>query len=445
MGGWAVLSAAAAIPDGYKAIVLEGSSVGAGSGEGRVGAGLRNVAVVFSRFDEFSRSMWGVDIPVEIVGTDRLKSLFDTDENVVRGQVYGSMAGGSARILHQPPVIHPGDHHSRAAIGHAIDWFQMTLDGGNDLPSQDQIWFWKELGTLLSLVGMVLLLLAVGGILLETPLFQELQSGPQPPRSATGVGWLLSAAVFILLPILTLFPFKGLASELGLGPSALLPQSITNQIITWTSLVGLASLILFIGWHLAVNRRSGTTLRDYGLNWHGHYFWKRLGKTVVLALIIVGAGHLADQAAGVLFKTDFRFWVFAIRPLSMLHLRMALVYALPFSAFFLILSTVLHGQLRRSGQSLVQELATNLILLVSGFVGLLVLQYAPLLMGGTLALPSEPLWTIIAFQFIPVMTLVAVLNTVFFRRTGHVYLGALTSAFLITWIVVGSQATHFAF
>jgi hypothetical protein len=69
----------------------------------------------------------------------------------------------------------------------------------------------------------------------------------------------------------------------------------------------------------------------------------------------------------------------------------------------------------------------------------------PLFLGRTLAIPSEPLWTIIAFQFVPMMAIVALITTYFYRRTGHVYVGAFTSGILVTWIVVASQATHFAF
>jgi hypothetical protein len=90
------------------------------------------------------------------------------------------------------------------------------------------------------------------------------------------------------------------------------------------------------------------------------------------------------------------------------------------------------------------EMVMNVGLLTVGFAGLLLVQYVPLFLGGTMAIPSEPLWTIIAFQFLPIMTLVGVVSTFFYRRTGHVYVGACASGMLVTWIVVASQATHFA-
>jgi pimeloyl-ACP methyl ester carboxylesterase len=445
MGGWAALAAAAAYPDGYSSIVLEGSSVGTTRGSAADLPPLRNVAVVFSRFDEFSRTMWGVPVPTEIVGTDRLKALFDTGEDVVPGRIYGSIEEGDARVLHQPPVIHPGDHLSRVAIGHAVDWFQKTLEGGNDLPSSSQIWFWREIGTLIALVGMVLLLFPVGDFLLQSPWFADLAQDPAPPRSATGMGWWFGAAVFVLLPVLTLFPFKGLTGRLGLSANAFFPQGITNQIITWTTLVGVISLVLFTGWHMGMNRKRGVTAEGYGLTWDGRVSWRRVWKSFLLALLVVMAGYVAVRTSASIFKSDFRFWVFAVRPMSPLQTRIALAYAFPFLGFFLVLATVLHGQLRRDGLTLAGETAMNVGLLVVGFAGLLLFQYVPLLLGGTLAIPSEPLWTIIAFQFLPIMTIVALVSTFFYRRTGHVYVGAFASGILITWIVVGSQATHFAF
>jgi pimeloyl-ACP methyl ester carboxylesterase len=443
MGGWAVLAAAAAIPDGYRSLVLEGSSVGTARGSSGTATPLRNVAVVFSRFDEFSRSMWGVAVPRNIVSTDRLKTLFGTGEDVIPGRVYGSIEEGDARVLYQPPVTHPGDHHSRAAIGHAVDWFQRTLEGGNDLSSSNQIWYWKELGTLVALVGMVLLLFPVGDMLLRTPWFADLVAEPAPSRSATGFGWWVAAVFFVLLPVLTLFPFKDLAGSVGLSANALFPQSITNQIVSWTTLVGLISLVLFTGWHVGVNRGRGATAESYGLTWEGRISWRKIGKSCLLALLVVSSGCLAVHASAAIFQSDFRFWVFAIRPASPLQTRIALAYAPFFVGFFLILATLLHGQLRREGMTLVREMVMNVGLLVAGFAGLLLVQYVPLLLGGTLAIPSEPLWTIIAFQFLPIMTMVALFSTFFYRRTGHIYVGSFVSGILVTWIVVASQATHF--
>ena len=54
MGGWALAIAAAVYPDGYKAIVLEGSSTGTYGAPDRTAEWPRNLGLVFSQWDEFS-------------------------------------------------------------------------------------------------------------------------------------------------------------------------------------------------------------------------------------------------------------------------------------------------------------------------------------------------------------------------------------------------------
>jgi len=51
----------------------------------------------------------------------------------------------------------------------------------------------------------------------------------------------------------------------------------------------------------------------------------------------------------------------------------------------------------------------------------------------------------VMFQFFPIFTIVALISTYFYRKTGHIYTGAFINAMLITWIIVAGQATHFPF
>jgi hypothetical protein len=106
---------------------------------------------------------------------------------------------------------------------------------------------------------------------------------------------------------------------------------------------------------------------------------------------------------------------------------------------------VLHGQLRRDNWSFSQELGVNWLLLNLGYLLLLIAQYTPLLMGNTLLIASEPLWSIITLQFVPLMTIAAVVFTSAYRITGRVYIGSFINAMIITWVIVASQATHYAF
>jgi pimeloyl-ACP methyl ester carboxylesterase len=445
MGGWASLVAASVYPQDYQSIMILGSSPGTfGAPEGTADWP-RNLAVVFSKYDEFSALMWGVAIPTDITKTDKLKTLFNTSEEIIPDTLYGNIADGTARILHQPAVTHPGDHFSHAAIKHAIEWFDQTLVGAQPLPSDDQVWLWKEMGTLLALMGMTILIVPALTRVAETSTFRSLKASMPKLHSLTGGGWWVGALIFTLLPAITLFPFKGISEKLGWQASAVFAQNITTQVMVWALLTGLVSITLFLLWHFLLNRKTGASFESYGLTWNGRVPISSIVQSFLLALAVVGVLYTSLLLTDYLFDMDYRIWVFGIKLLSPLQMGIAMSYLIPFSLFFIIVATVLHGQLRCDNWSFRKELVVNWLLLSVGYLLLLIAQYTPLLMGGTLLIASEPLWSIIALQFVPLMTIAAVVFTVAYRVTGRVYTGAFINAMIITWVIVASQATHYTF
>lgn len=446
MGGWASLVATAIYPDGYKAINIQGSSTGTfGAPEGTAESP-RNIAVTFSTWDEFSELMWGSPTGAGVVNTDKLKTLFGTDEAVVPDQLYGSIEDGTARILYQPVTTHPGDHLNSAAVGTAISWMQQTLVGGNGLDPNNQVWQWNEIGRLAALIGMVISMIGFGGVLLETSYFQSLVQPMPEARPSQGrmryVGWLL--AMFI--PVITYFwffnQFTPLSQTFGL-PSALMPQNITTQVVIWAFGSGAILLVLFLIWHFTSNK--GASLANYGVTFNVGVILKSL----LLAVVVFLFGYMLLYFAGLVFLIDFRFWVVAIKLMESLQFRIFLGYLPFFIVYFVVMLTMLHGQHRvvRSDGSdvgMARAMLANVGLLVVGFIVLLLVQYIPLLAGQTLPF-GESLNTIVAFQFVGLLTIVGVMTTYFFRKTGTIFTGAFVSALFITWAIVAAQATHFAF
>lgn len=121
MGGWTVVNAVAAIPQGYKALVLEGSSTGAPFAPEGTTRFPRNLAVVFSAHDEFPEIMWHVPSAAKVASSTKLQQLFGTAESIQPGKVYGSIHNLDARVLFTPAGTHPMDHISPAAATLAID------------------------------------------------------------------------------------------------------------------------------------------------------------------------------------------------------------------------------------------------------------------------------------------------------------------------------------
>jgi hypothetical protein len=246
----------------------------------------------------------------------------------------------------------------------------------------------------------------------------------------------------IFIPILTYFWLQNeLATQIVPAATALFPQNITTGIMVWAVTNGLITLILLLVWHFTSNNKNHPTLATYGLSLNVTVILK----SILLAVLVIVFGYMLLAASDLLFKTDFRFWVVAVKLMSSLHFRIFLGYLPFFTFFFIVLGVALHGQLRESSTVPAwREMLGNVGLLVLGFIILLAIQYIPLLGGGVMPF-GEPLLSIVAFQFIGLLTIVGVVMTYFFRKTGTVYTGALISAMFITWVIVAGQATHFPF
>src|SRR6516165_3209277 len=104
MGGWTVLAAAAAMPDDYKAMVLEGSSTGKPFAAEGTPSWPRNAALVFAQYEEFSTLMWGVEKARDVTTSPKLWALFGTQGAVEPGKVYGDIGAGTARVLFTPAI-----------------------------------------------------------------------------------------------------------------------------------------------------------------------------------------------------------------------------------------------------------------------------------------------------------------------------------------------------
>jgi MFS family permease len=356
---------------------------------------------------------------------------------VVSGKVYGDIAQGTARVLYTPAITHPAEHISHEAIGHSLDWFAKTLQGGTPRPVDDQIWFRKEIGTLIALLGFVALLIGAFDALLEAPMYSrlrlpEIADGTMPEHTAaTGRRWTTAFILSAFIPALTYYPAFALGGTF-VKPSAFLPQGITNQILVWAVINGLITLGLM---RFAPKRasRSGIVLQS-----------------AVIAIASVAIGYAALWLADLAFKIDFRFWIVALKLMSAKQFLIFLIYLVPFTAFFVIALHVLHRNFSTMAAPRATLYLTNILALTLGFIVLVGGQYAILWLTGKLFNPLPdpgfvPLSTIVAIQFVPLLAICAVIATFTWRRTGSSLPGALICGLFVTWYVVAGTATQAAF
>jgi pimeloyl-ACP methyl ester carboxylesterase len=423
MGGWTVLAAAAAMPTGYSSMVLEGSSTGAPFAQEGSITWPRNVAIVFSRYDEFSKLMWNVDRAKDVATSSKLQSLFGTQTPVIENRLYGDIPAGTARKLYQPATTHPGDHISTTAIGNAIDWFGSTLVGGTPRPASDQIWYWKEVGTGIGLVGFVMIMLGAFDALIRLPAFASLVGVSKPASTVRDGAWWKGFALNTGLPALLFFP-TFIAAFLLLPASPWLPQAVTTQITLWA--VTSAALSLLIG----------RFMRRPGGNHQSDWF-----KSLLLAVATVAAGYAALWLVDKLFGTDFRVWVVAVKLPSVRQWAIAAIYVVPLTVAFLVTTRSLANATVRSDTAGRRYIAA-ILTLTTGFIVMLAAIYGVLFLTGSLVTAFDPLSTVIALQFVPVLIAVAIIAIFTWQRTGSYRPGGLIAGILVTLYAVAGTATQ---
>jgi pimeloyl-ACP methyl ester carboxylesterase len=434
MGGWAVQMAAAAAPTDYEAMVLAGSSTGTFGAPDGTKDSPKNLLLIFSLYDEFSELMWGAETPADIVDADKLKRLFDTQGRIEIGKHYGDLASGNARKLEMPPVTHPGDHLSVKAIGASIKWFDLTLQHDSQLNASEQIWYWKEFGTLIALIGVALLIFPLVDLMASLAVFNFAFHFEKPQSRAliNPSGLRLNIALTMSIPVITFFPLQTVANMV-FPASSLFPQQITNGVLLWAWGTGLVTMGLFLFW----NRGSGRGLLELGMPANRSIVIKAMFMAISCCAVLYLSLLLADQ----LMLVDFRFWVVALKLLSPDQFAMFLIYVLPFTLYFLVLSLSLHNPLRqdlRPGKAI----WVNGLILSGGFIVMLLIQYMPLLLGGTLAIASMPLLSTVAFQFVPLLFLVGAVSTFCYQKCGNIYTGAFINGIFVTWYMVAGTATQ---
>jgi pimeloyl-ACP methyl ester carboxylesterase len=421
MGGWTVLAAAAAAPDAYQAMVLEGSSTGAPYARDGTPSWPKNLAVVYSRFDEFAPLMWGVAGGGQVSASPKLQALFGARGPVDVGRLYGDPALGSGRELYTPVTTHPGDHLSPTAVADALDWFKRTLGQPTPRRADDQIWPWHELGTGMALVGVIPFLLGLFDALVRLPLFAALRGAPSAAAERrTGRWWalLLFAAA---APAVSFFAAI-LVAPPPLPVSFVFPQAVTNWLVVW-ALANVAMTLV-----------AGALIR-------GRRSSPKPWLLAALAAVLTTAGVYAVVYAASFALVDFRFWIVALKPFSGRQALAALSYAPPFTLFTVV---AFRGVTRLAvrADTAPRQYATALAALASGFAALTLIQYIFLFAVGRLPIPLEALNVIVALQFVPVLTGLAVIHVYCWRRTGGYLAGGLLSGLLATWYIVAGTATQ---
>ena len=445
-GGFGPVTAAAnAMPDSYNSIFyMESECTAPGSPDITPCANLKNVAFNIGKVTELGGMVLvgkGTDAPV----SPAVQPVFGTKDPIIVDKVYGSIADGTARILYQPWEDHAGSTDSPVAIGNTIDWMGMTLKGGSNLAASNQIWGWKLFGTAAALLGAFLFLFAMGSLLLKTAYFKPLVEPVPEYKGLKGINWWIGALITTAVgPLLYVWVFQGMFFSAWIPANYLWPENFTNIYMVWSVVVGVITIALLFFNHYVITKKQGAAAENYGLTAAGKGIeWDKVGKSILLAVLILLPVYLLLCFTSAVLKVDFRAWVVAMMPMNAARFSAFFGYLVPFAIYFIPMGILFAGFLRpKEGKlSRGREMVVNSIMLTLGAVAWLLLFYIPVITGNPLIIKGSGMLGPMAagmgaIYYIPLVVLwplVACLYTYFFRKTGRVYTGIALVTLFIVW------------
>ncbi|MDR1893315.1 MAG: hypothetical protein LBQ61_01315, partial [Spirochaetales bacterium] len=400
-----------------------------------------NYGTIYGTYDDFGWLMWAEDhsahknVPAYANYSPAMLKAWGTDQPVEEMKWYGSKAANTLRILYQPHEIHTKNHISITSAAYAMNFMNETLVGGNKagLADRSQIWFWKEIFTTISLLGMFAFLFAFGNWLLALGKNSEYTAAPAPGTAGINLRFWIMLILGAALPALSFFGFMNLGEKV-LPLSRLFPQATSSAVGFWAFANGLLTLALLIIVYLAFGKKEGVRAGDWGFKAGA----KNTLRQILLGLATAFGAYLLIGAAGFFFNVDFRSFTIGFMPLTFAKFQALCAYFIFFAVFALCNALALNASYRFTGDSFVKTALFSVLANVGGMVVLIIIGYGGMRILGYLPFKDTgwSLRIIEAMSFLVFLPLAALLNTWFYKKTGAIYMGAVITALLLVFSTV---------
>jgi|TARA_B110000977_G_C11045411_1_gene480345 hypothetical protein len=364
----------------------------------------------------------------------------DLVKKVELGKYYGSLDDRSLRVIHNEELIHPFQPYNNIATANQIEYFEKVFDIKSNLDSSNQIWQWKELMTLISMVAALIMLLPLSKVLLSLNLFKPLvRDIPKPLPIQSGKSKIIFWIIFFLgasIACLSYIPMVDAAKNIFSAAANreltwFYPQRMNNSVMLWAAFNGIIGLILFTLSYQFFGKKHGVSSKSWGLKANPKYILK----TFVLALIVFTIYYLLLFFIYYIFHVDYRFWFMGVRIFQPEMLKVLAMYAPFFFIFFFSNSLRVNGAMRIEGQS---EWYSMLIAGFANSLGLLliiIIQYVTFAKTGTVFWTTNWLSVNLLFAIVPMMFVLPYFNRYFFYMTGRVYLGPMVTTLIFIMIL----------
>ena len=371
----------------------------------------------------------------------------DSIEEVEIGRYYGDKQDRTLRIVHNERILHPFQPYIIEATANQIEYFERVFDIDSGLSNDDQVWYWKELLGLISLIAALVAVIPLGRLLLEIAWFKPLVH-PLPPAlpQPYGKGKVLFWSMFVigaLIACFTYIPMAEVSQKLFVAASTrqqtwFFPQRMNNAVMLWALLNGGVGYLMFWLSYRFFGKKNGVTPSVWGAATNR----SELLRTFALAFALFGFFFLFLFMVYYFLHVDYRFLFMGVRTFQPPLLVLLAMYVPFFFIFLLSNSLRINGAMRFEGESEWKSMLVGGFANSLGLMLIVVVQYLTFVMTGIVYWTDGWLYVNLLFAVVPMMFVLPYFNRYFFNMTGRIYLGPMTTGLIFIMILISNTVIY---
>ena len=368
-------------------------------------------------------------------------------EEVELGRYYGDKDQRTLRVVYNEMVLHPFQPYITEATANQLEYFERVFEIETDISTQNQVWYWKELLGLISLIAALVAVVPMGRLLLEIPYFKPLVH-PVPPALSRpkGKGKLLFWSMFTvgaLIACFTYIPMAELSQKLFVAASTrqqtwFFPQRMNNAVMLWAVLNGSVGYLMFWLSYRFFGKKHGVSPRSWGAGTSR----SELLRTFMLAFALFLFFFLTLFAIYYFLHVDYRFLFMGVRTFQPPLLVLLAMYVPFFFIFLLSNSLRINGAMRFEGEKQWKSLLLGGFANSLGLMLIVLVQYLTFAMTGTVYWTDGWLYVNLLFAVVPMMFVLPYFNRYFFNMTGRIYLGPMTTGLIFIMILISNTVIY---
>lgn len=414
------------------------------------------------------------------------------------GVDYGNPYKYTYAVINNESALHALQPYDADTLANLSRFFDYVFESEHGLDPYNHIWWLKEAGCGLMLVGAFAFICALFVLLLRTKFFSSLKheipkrTGDQKVKGRIffWIAFVVSAVIAALLYMACVgWSVEWFPEAAGSRQTWFFPQRFTNAVMLWAVFNGLIGVVIFfITWgaewlidHFKARKVVKVTdvtnevvedgaevdsnarlleieevsvkrqeiKKEYLSKLEPMKIgWAELGKTLLMATILICSFFALDYLGYFIFHADMRLLFISARVSFSWQSILAIAMYIPFFLIFYI-SNSFRVNCSMRPQNWPEWLSQLIAVLGNtlGLVALVLIEYIPMITTGTIGFTNTvgPQWLFInlLFSIIPLMIALPLFNRFFFNKTGRAWLGPIVICVIFICMTGASTTIYY--